>query len=105
MCIRDRYKTFLRTFLTAFVAEMKRLGVDKQCLYHISDEPSLVHLENYKRAKAQINDIISDYVIMDALSDFEFYRVQSADMSVQNMSVWEKKQEHVRKKLAHSLPG
>lgn len=70
----EEYKTFLRTFLTAFVAEMKRLGVDKQCLYHISDEPSLVHLENYKRAKAQINDIISDYVIMDALSDFEFYK-------------------------------
>ena len=70
----EEYKTFLRTFLTAFVAEMKRLGVDKQCLYHISDEPSLVHLENYKRAKAQINDIIADYVIMDALSDFEFYK-------------------------------
>ena len=70
----EEYKTFLRTFLTAFVAEMKRLGVDKQCLYHISDEPSLGHLENYKRAKAQINDIIADYVIMDALSDFEFYK-------------------------------
>ncbi len=70
----DEYKTFLRAFLTAFVAEMKRLGVDKQCLYHISDEPGLDHLENYKRAKAQIFDIIGEYTIMDALSNFEFYK-------------------------------
>lgn len=70
----DEYKAFLRAFLTAFVAEMKRLGVDDRCLYHISDEPSLQHLEAYIKAKEQIYDLISDYTIMDALSSFEFYQ-------------------------------
>lgn len=77
--LSEEYRTFLRTFLTAFVAEMKRLGVDKKCMYHISDEPGLQHLENYKAAKAQIADIIEGYPIMDALSDFEFYKTGACD--------------------------
>lgn len=68
------YRTFLRAFLIAFVAKMQELGVDRQCLYHISDEPGIDHLEAYTRAKAQIEDILEGYVIMDALSDFAFYK-------------------------------
>lgn len=73
--LSDEYRTFLRAFLTAFLAKMKSLnGADKRCLFHISDEPGFDHLEQYTKVKAQIADILEGYPIMDALSDFEFYK-------------------------------
>ena len=70
----DEYKTFLRAFLTEFIAHMKKRGDDRRCIYHISDEPSLDHLEAYKAAKAIIADLIEDYMQIDALSKFDFYK-------------------------------
>ncbi|MBQ7931384.1 MAG: DUF4091 domain-containing protein, partial [Clostridia bacterium] len=73
--LSDEYRTFLRAFLTAFLAKMKSLdGADKRCLFHISDEPGFAHLEQYTKVKAQIADLLEGYTIMDALSDFEFYK-------------------------------
>lgn len=67
------YSTFIRQFLTEFIAHMKKSGNDKRCFYHISDEPSLEQLEFYKAAKAVVADILADYTIMDALSNYEFF--------------------------------
>jgi len=73
--LSDEYRTFLRSFLTALLAKLRSLnGADKRCLFHISDEPSFDHLEQYKAAKASIIDLLEGYPIMDALSDFEFYK-------------------------------
>lgn len=73
--LSDEYKGFLRAFITAFKAKMDELGVPRdRILFHISDEPGFASLEAYRAAKAQIADLIEDYVIMDALSDFEFYK-------------------------------
>lgn len=73
--LSDEYRTFLRAFLTAFCAKMEELGVDKKnILFHISDEPSLDHLEPYRAAREQIADLLEGYVVMDALSNFEFYK-------------------------------
>lgn len=69
----DEYRTFVRAFLTAFVAHAKELGIENNCYYHISDEPSLDHLEAYKKAKDMIYDIIGEYPMIDALSNYEFY--------------------------------
>lgn len=70
----DEYREFLRKFLSAFIAHMKERGDDRRCYYHISDEPGADHLESYKTAKASVADLLSDYVIMDALSDYDFYK-------------------------------
>ena len=69
----EEYSTFLRTFLTEFLAHMKKNGNDKRCFFHISDEPNEQHIEAYKAAKAIVSDLLKDYVIMDALSRYEFY--------------------------------
>ena len=69
----EEYSTFLRTFLPAFLDHMKARG-DKRCLFHISDEPNATHLEQYSKSKAIVADILKDYIIMDALSNFEFYQ-------------------------------
>ncbi len=70
----EEYTTFLRSFLKAFIAHLKKLGIDKRCFFHISDEPSERHLDSYKKAKSTVSRLLSDYVIMDTLSDYEFYK-------------------------------
>ncbi len=70
----EAYRTFLRTYIPALIEEFKALGIDKQCYFHISDEPEEEHLPFYLAAKAQIIDLLEGYPIMDALSSFEFYQ-------------------------------
>lgn len=73
--LSDEYRGFLRAFIPVLNAKMEELGIDKQnILYHISDEPSLDHLEQYRKAREQIADLLDGYVVMDALSNFEFYK-------------------------------
>lgn len=67
------YTPFLRQFLTELLLHLKKTGNDKRCIFHVSDEPNLQHLENYKAAKEQIADILDGYLIMDALSNLDFY--------------------------------
>lgn len=68
-----KYQTFLRAYLTALVAFLKEKGVDRRFLYHVSDEPSTNVKENYRRAKRPLDEILSDYTVCDALSNYEFY--------------------------------
>lgn len=68
------YTEFLRTFLPDFLSHMKARGDDKRCLFHVSDEPSEEHLPQYKASKAIVEDLLEGYIIMDALSDFSFYK-------------------------------
>lgn len=70
----DAYSTFLRAMLQAFLAHMKARGDDGRCLFHISDEPNLEQLEQYRKSKAVVADLLEGYTIMDALSNFEFYK-------------------------------
>lgn len=72
--LSDEYVGFLRAFLTALVAKIRELGIEKRCFFHISDEPGFDHLERYRAVKAAIADILADFPIMDALSSFEFYK-------------------------------
>lgn len=68
------YTRFLREFISALLAHLKKSGNDQRCIFHVSDEPSLEHLENYKNAKAIIADLLEGYTIVDALSNFDFYK-------------------------------
>lgn len=71
----EEYTTFIRTFLKAFLNHMKKRGDDKRCFFHVSDEPTIDQLEDYKKSKSIVEDILSDYILMDALSDYEFYKM------------------------------
>ena len=68
------YVRFLREMVSAFVEHMKARGDDKRCYYHISDEPYLDYLDHYTKIKNSIADVMDGYPIIDALSDFEFYK-------------------------------
>ena len=72
-CDDPEYTRFLRAMITSFLGYMRARGDDRRCYFHISDEPSGEQLPIYERAKATVADLLSDYVIMDALSHYEFY--------------------------------
>lgn len=68
------YIDFLRQFLPALTAYLKEQGVAENCWFHISDEPHGSQLENYRKAYQIVKPLLGDCRMMDALSDFEFYR-------------------------------
>ncbi|NLB91004.1 MAG: hypothetical protein GX786_07280, partial [Clostridiales bacterium] len=67
------YAAFLQTFLPLFLAELETLGIQKQCIFHISDEPQLADLDQYKAARAIVMPYLKDSLVIDALSDIDFY--------------------------------
>lgn len=67
------YAHFLRSMLTEFLAHMKSRGDDKRCFFHISDEPLEAHLESYRKARAEVVDVLEGYTVMDACSHVEYY--------------------------------
>lgn len=71
----EEYTEFLRIFIPELLTFLKQKGVDKRCSFHISDEPQEEVIEQYKKAKEIVEPLLQGYVIMDALSHFEFYRL------------------------------
>lgn len=68
------YKNFVGQFLPALTNKLEELGVLENTYFHISDEPSLDHLENYKAAKEVVAPYLEGLNIIDALSNFDFYQ-------------------------------
>lgn len=70
----DEYRTFLRALIPVLKEKMSALGILKTAIFHISDEPNKDVSEKYKAAKSGISDLLTDVKVVDALSDFEFYK-------------------------------
>lgn len=81
----NEYKTFLSKFIPALVSYLKEKGVDKNCYYHISDEPVMKNLEKYKACKEMIAPYLKGYNIIDALSHVEFYDTGILDKPVPSL--------------------
>ncbi len=71
----DEYAGFLRAFLRAFLDHMKKRGLDKRCIFHVSDEPRDRHLDDYAVARSIVADLLADYHVADALSSVKFYNL------------------------------
>jgi len=71
----DEYKAFLNAFLPELKKILKQEGIEKVTYFHISDEPhGEEQLANYIAAKEIVEPHLKDFVIMDALSQIEFYK-------------------------------
>ncbi|MBE6588996.1 MAG: DUF4091 domain-containing protein [Ruminococcaceae bacterium] len=70
----EDYKHYLEAFIPAFLSHMKEKGRDKDCFFHISDEPNKEQLDSYRAAKSIVAPLLEGYTIMDALSNFEFWK-------------------------------
>jgi len=68
------YRTFLSAYLPALTSELMRLGIAGCTYFHISDEPSASHLEDYAAAKSIAAPYLEGFEIIDALSSVEFYK-------------------------------
>lgn len=93
----ERYTSFLREFIKSFLSHMKMRGDDKRCFFHISDEPSIEHIESYKAAKAAVSDLLNGYTIMDALSDYKFYNLGIVDTPIPA-------NDHIGDFIEHNVP-
>lgn len=69
----EEYKAFLAQFVPELVKFLEDMGVAENCYFHISDEPSINHLENYRSAYEFVKPMLGKAKTMDALSDIEFY--------------------------------
>ncbi|QUW21517.1 DUF4091 domain-containing protein [Sporosarcina sp. Marseille-Q4063] len=67
------YRDFLSKFLPELVLFIERNGLSHRVYFHISDEPGPNDIKAYKDASDHINTFLSDYPIIDALSDYEYY--------------------------------
>lgn len=68
-----KYDEFLRQFAAALIKVIDSEGIREKCFFHVSDEPSLHHLDIYRRRAKLIEEIFPDFKVIDALSDFAFY--------------------------------
>ena len=67
------YTRFLRAYLPRLTAKLKEWGIADKTVFHISDEPSLAQYDDYRAAKNSIADLLDGFIILDALSNHEFY--------------------------------
>lgn len=67
------YHAFIRQFIPALTGWIESRGLKQRCYFHVSDEPSVSHLEAYGHASRLMNELLPDYPIIDALSDISFY--------------------------------
>lgn len=76
------YADFLGQYIPCLTRFLTGLGVQKHCYFHISDEPTLKHLENYQKASALLRPLLDGFPIMDALSDYDLYEKGLLDLPV-----------------------
>ncbi|MDO5435782.1 MAG: DUF4091 domain-containing protein [Clostridia bacterium] len=70
----DEYRRFLNCYIPAIRQTLREEEADENTWWHISDEPSFEHLPSYSQAKKQVAEALQGCHIIDALSNFDFYR-------------------------------
>lgn len=80
--LSDEYIGFLRAFLAKFKNYLKEKGVFQNVMFHLSDEPVGEHLERYKKLREKLDDLFTDCVFGDALSNFDFYTTGAVDRPI-----------------------
>ena len=69
------YKRFLGAFLPQLTEFLKAEGIAGCTYFHVSDEPTHKQLESYKAAADIVRPYLKGFKIVDALSDFDFYKL------------------------------
>lgn len=73
--ISEEYKTFLRALIADLTAHFRTLGInEKNCFFHLLDEPKPDDLEGYRTAKNMIADLLEGYTAIDAVATYDSYK-------------------------------
>lgn len=78
----DTYRNFLCQFLPEFHKFLTSEGLLDRSFFHLSDEPSEEHLDNYRAARALLAELVPWMKVMDALSEVSFAREGLTDIPV-----------------------
>lgn len=68
------YRNFLLQFSRALTPYLREKGVWDRCIFHVSDEPSILQFYSYRRCAKIIEECFPGCRRFDALSDFGFYK-------------------------------
>jgi len=93
----DEYSAYLSQMLPALIAKLKEWGIAEKVIFHISDEPRLEHLENYKAARAIVNPLLEGLKIVDALTDYNFYKEGALSVPIPSV-------EHITPFIENKVP-
>ena len=96
--VGGEYGRFLNAYIPALRQLFREEGIEKKVRWHISDEPGADHLENYLSAKAQVAKLLEGGIIMDALSNIEYYRSGAVEHPVPATN-------HIEPFLEAKVPG
>lgn len=69
----DEYAAFLKAYLKELKILLKEMKLEKNIMFHISDEPDENALSYYENAQKIVGEEIRDYMCGDALSHYEYY--------------------------------
>lgn len=78
----EEYRAFLGQFLPALVDFIRAQGIGDQVYFHVSDEPHMEHLDSYRQASEILKEHLAGFKFLDALSDYEFYKLGLVDVPV-----------------------
>ena len=71
-----KYKKFLLDFSAELKAYLEERNLRDKVLIHVSDEPNMSMLRSYSKASKYIHKLFEGYKIVDALSDYKFYKLK-----------------------------
>ncbi len=70
------YKRFLKAFSKELKKYIEDNGLKNYVLIHVSDEPNFSMISSYRKASKYIHSLFKGYKIVDALSDYWFYKLK-----------------------------
>ena len=78
----DEYNRFLTELSIGLKEFIEENNLSQNVFFHISDEPSKEHLDVYLYRAALVKRLFPDYPVIDALSDYEFYKKGAVDIPI-----------------------
>lgn len=72
--VESEYENFLSQFLPSLINFINETRISDKCYFHISDEPNIKQIESYKSASNLLSKYVNGFPIIDALSNYEFYK-------------------------------
>lgn len=69
-----KYKHFLASLSVELKKYLEERNLRDKVFIHVSDEPNTAMLRSYKKASVHIHRLFEGYKVVDALSDYSFYK-------------------------------
>ncbi len=70
----SEYTDFLRQFAPAIIAFVDEMGIRDKVMFHTSDEPGEKDIESYRLASKIMQELFGEFKLVDALSEYEYYK-------------------------------